>query len=554
MTKLLLSLLLLAPASALAQIGAEAPAFSDTTKYRPIVQAPSDTTTYRPLSRVQDRVLVFTNHAGLLSAEQPSGRAARFTWQRLDTASLTFQTIWIDTVPLDTAPPRDLFTPLERDSSDCGSRLPMQVTCASPRSASALPDSVGAGYYRVLTDTLRTIDSIVICSSFCTVDSSNDTIRRQAALPVHVGVALAPADTFGAWVVLDTFRIDSIAKISQDCEFLNLRAIFYPAGINEGYYTYAYLDLWRTPRKEQRTYPDCLDCYIKSVAWSTTPGDIHKDADVEAGDEWKHSFNAYVPTPFYDAKYKVEVESYFGVQRERETDSIEAHATHAKLKLYVGRGGDSGDSAGWEEKTDDTPEDAPLSVRLANASLNAKDSATFTWELFSNLYELPENDPKATPPLLWPQVLTTDSAEAVHPAKPYQPGKYPIALTVLNRHGCQSTDTVTVEVAEYLITQSAIPPVLTPNGDGQNDLFQIKDPATNVHSVESIDVSIMNRYGQLAFSSRDVLFAWDGKLRGTNSLAPAGVYFYIIRAAGYSKQRRPIKQTLKGYFHLFNGE
>jgi gliding motility-associated-like protein len=543
--------LLLPSAGAFAQMGAISPDYSDTTKYWALTPSPTDTTAYRPLSSRQDTVFVFFNHPGKLTAAQPQGRAARFTWQKLDTASLTFQTIWVDTVNAVRTEP-DFFTFAERDSSKCDS-FPQQAIYTVDRSASELPDSVGFGCYRVITDTLQTLYDTVRCDSFYRVykaaDGSDSGVYiTNVNILIAKNVQLVAADTFRAWVFVDSFRIDSIAIISHDCDILNLQAIFYPA--SEGYYSYSYIDLWRTPRKEMRLYPDCYDCYIKSVAWTTTPDDIHKGASVDADDTWKRSYMAYIPTPFYDAKYKVVVENHFGAKDTLETDVIKAKSVYAQMKLYVEKSDNSGIKK-WEEKTNgEEPEQSLANVYLANTSINAKDS-TFTWMLFANVYE--QEDTSVTPPLLWPEIVTTDSAEAVHPPEPYKPGRYHIALLVVNRHGCTDGDTITLEVEEFLIEPDAVPPLFTPNGDGKNDTYRLKDPENKVHSVESIEVSIFNRYGQLVFLGRDVLFAWDGKLRGTNSLAPDGVYFYVIKAQGYSKQRKKIKQTLKGNVHLLGG-
>jgi gliding motility-associated-like protein len=544
--------LLLPSAGAFAQIGAISPDYSDTTKYWAFTPSPADTTAYRPLSSRQDTVFVFFNRPGKLTAAQPQGRPARFTWQKLDTASLTFQTIWVDTVPVERIE-KDFFTTTERDSSKCDS-FPRQAIYAAGRATSELPDSVGFGCYRVVTDTLQTLYDTVRCDSLYMVhkaadgsDSGGHYIENVNIL-VAKGVQLVAADTFRAWVFVDSFRIDSIAIVSHDCDFLNLQAIFYPA--SEGYYSYSYVDLWRTPRKEMRSYPDCYDCYIKGVAWTTTPDDIHKGADIDANDTWKRSYMAYIPTPLYDAKYRVTVENYFGAKDTLETGTIEAKSTYAQMKLYVEKTDKDGVKK-WEEKASmEDPEQSVANVYLANTSINAGDS-TFTWVFFSNLYE--QEDTSVIPPPLW-QTVTTDSAEAVYPPEPYKPGRYLMTLTVVNRHGCTDSDSITLEVEEFLIEPDAIPLLFTPNGDGKNDTYQLKDPDSKVHSVEAIEVSIFNRYGQLVFHSRSVLFAWDGKLRGANSLAPDGVYFYVVKAQGYSKQRRKIRQTLKGNIHLLGGK
>jgi gliding motility-associated-like protein len=546
---LLLSSLLLLSVGAHAQMGAINPNFCDTTRY--LTPVASDTTHFTPLSKQQDTVFVFFNRSGTLTATQPQGRPAHFTWQKLDTASLTFQTIWIDTVEV-TRSVRDFFTQTERDSSKCDS-FPQQATFHSERTTSTLGSAV-SGCYRVVTDTLQTLYDTVRCDSFYMVYKAADGTDSAAAYITNASILvpkdtlMAAADTFIAWVIIDTFRIDSIVQEGPDCSELKLQAFFYPA--SEGYYQYSYINLWRTPRKDELEYPYCNDCYIKKVTWTTTPDDIHKGANVNAGDEWKRSFIAFVPTPLYDAKYKVVVENYFGAKDTLETDVIQAKSTYAQLKLYAEK--DKDGAKEWTEKTSmEEPETSPVNVYLANASINAGEGSTFTWEFFGNLYE--QEDTTVLPPLAW-RVVTRDSAETASPPEPYRPGRYSMTLLTINRHGCTDSDTVTLEVEELLIEPDAIPPLFTPNGDGKNDAYQLKDPENKVHSVESIEVSIFNRYGQLVFRSRDVRFAWDGKLRGANSLAPDGVYFYVIKAQGYNKQRKKVKQTLKGNIHLFNGK
>lgn len=492
MKKLLLTpLLLLCSVGLFAQIGSPNVGYTATTKYRkPVGITPS------PLSRTQDSIFVFFGEQGKLTAHQSRGQAARFTWHKLDTATLIFNTIWIDS------------------SHFSGN-------------TSTLPDSVGYGYYRVTTDTLRS-------------------------------GARVPADTMSTWAVIDTFRIDSIRIFLQNCIDLSLQTLFYPNFVNGDffwYFSYKYLDLWQTPSKAWRDLPDCSSCYIKKVAW-TTSVDIYKDVDGDIDQSWKTQYNPYIPTPYYDARYKVEVVNYFGQKDTMSTGVIEARSTYAKMKLYVEK--DKNGTLDWVEKTDEGGEESPATVKLVNASINAKDSASFTWSLFSNLYEQAEDVKMVNVPLIVPQIVTYDSATAVYPkdydATLYQPGKYPIALYVVNKHGCPSSDTVTLEVDEFLINKEAIPTVFTPNGDGKNDEFKLKDPDQNAQSLESITINIFNRYGQLMYNSSDVLFSWDGKMRGTNTIAPDGVYFYVIKAQGLNKQRKPVKQTLKGSVHLFKGQ
>jgi gliding motility-associated-like protein len=67
-----------------------------------------------------------------------------------------------------------------------------------------------------------------------------------------------------------------------------------------------------------------------------------------------------------------------------------------------------------------------------------------------------------------------------------------------------------------------IPNTFTPNNDGVNDLWVIK----NIENYPGALVQIFNRYGQRVFESKGYSQPFDGKYGG--SLLPPGVYYYII--------------------------
>ena len=72
------------------------------------------------------------------------------------------------------------------------------------------------------------------------------------------------------------------------------------------------------------------------------------------------------------------------------------------------------------------------------------------------------------------------------------------------------------------------PNAFTPNGDGINDLFH---PLANVVDLDSYELNIYDRWGQVVFKSSDPFEGWDGSAGG-NEL-PTGVYVfraYVIDA------------------------
>jgi gliding motility-associated-like protein len=91
-------------------------------------------------------------------------------------------------------------------------------------------------------------------------------------------------------------------------------------------------------------------------------------------------------------------------------------------------------------------------------------------------------------------------------------------LTVTSAEGCSSSADVTVKVLKYLV----IPNAFTPNGDGRNDVWDVK----YLNDYPNNTVEVYNRNGQKLFSSVGYPIPWDGRYNG-NYLSP-GTYYYII--------------------------
>ncbi len=68
-----------------------------------------------------------------------------------------------------------------------------------------------------------------------------------------------------------------------------------------------------------------------------------------------------------------------------------------------------------------------------------------------------------------------------------------------------------------------LPNVITPNGDGQNDLFR----PFPYRYVERIELSIYDRWGVLVFKTEDPDINWDGTHDFSGELVTEGVYFYV---------------------------
>jgi gliding motility-associated-like protein len=94
--------------------------------------------------------------------------------------------------------------------------------------------------------------------------------------------------------------------------------------------------------------------------------------------------------------------------------------------------------------------------------------------------------------------------------------------------GCTIERTVVV-IVEPTCANIIVPNVFTPNGDTKNDVFEIM-----VGQVSSYSIFIYDRWGKEMYKSTDPTKSWEGTTEG-GSIAPDGVYFYIIQSTCNSK-------------------
>jgi gliding motility-associated-like protein len=72
-----------------------------------------------------------------------------------------------------------------------------------------------------------------------------------------------------------------------------------------------------------------------------------------------------------------------------------------------------------------------------------------------------------------------------------------------------------------------IPNSFTPNGDGTNDVFNVKGLG---FKLEGFSMELFDRWGHSMFFTKDVAKGWDGTVKGQP--AQDGVYIYKIKAIG----------------------
>ena len=102
-------------------------------------------------------------------------------------------------------------------------------------------------------------------------------------------------------------------------------------------------------------------------------------------------------------------------------------------------------------------------------------------------------------------------------------------LTVTNSNGCVDNSTfygTTLNFDDYF--DIFIPNVFTPNGDGENDIFDLK-VAGELNNCS--DLKIYNRWGQIIFISTGGNTKWDG-YTNVGKAVPEGTYFFVVEING----------------------
>ena len=133
---------------------------------------------------------------------------------------------------------------------------------------------------------------------------------------------------------------------------------------------------------------------------------------------------------------------------------------------------------------------------------------------------------------------TGDTSNVFEPTYTYNAdGTYTVMLVVTDGF-CFDTAYVIIEAIKESII--IIPNVFTPNGDGSNDVFKLQE--LNLKTVEG---EVYNRWGQKLYSWNELNGSWDGNT-SSGDPAPAGTYFYLIKATGEDG----VEYLKKGSFSL----
>ena len=132
----------------------------------------------------------------------------------------------------------------------------------------------------------------------------------------------------------------------------------------------------------------------------------------------------------------------------------------------------------------------------------------------------------------WSPSASLSSASIYNPiAKPSQTQSYSVRVT--NVYGSSTTLSITVEVMEdFKVVATNL---LTPNGDGQNDKWEIE----NLSSYPNNQLVIMDRSYRVIYLKKDYANDWDGLYNGAP--LPSDTYYFLLTfdsASGITVSKR----------------
>lgn len=128
-----------------------------------------------------------------------------------------------------------------------------------------------------------------------------------------------------------------------------------------------------------------------------------------------------------------------------------------------------------------------------------------------------------------------------------QSGAFTVELLISFVQGRDTIEFKTDEPFTLTISESKleVPNAFTPNGDGINDVFRVKE---GYQSIVSFKAQVFSRWGKKLYEWTDLNGGWDGKSGGKD--VPPGAYYLNIQARGADGRNYNIKKTinlLRGY-------
>ena len=157
---------------------------------------------------------------------------------------------------------------------------------------------------------------------------------------------------------------------------------------------------------------------------------------------------------------------------------------------------------------------SPLNVSFLNTSTSGVD-VTYLWDLGNST-----------------STYTTTNCSSTY----VNTGAYEVTL-IVNKGFC--VDTAKTFIYVDLPSGLIAPNVITPNGDGKNDMFYL-----DALNIGQITMYVFDRWGLKIFEATDFgKMSWDGK-NHSGTIVSDGVYYYVIKATGLDNKPYELKGTI----------
>lgn len=356
---------------------------------------------------------------------------------------------------------------------------------------------------------------------------------------------------YTAWMMIDDVEIVSLDMWDKRCERLILEMKTLPLNSWDISQLFTYFDLSLPTHQEKSVL--ATGGYFRNNQFSSNNVPVESVIPTLSSSpfiyiEFQSDLNGRIHGPLKDATYTITVNNPFGGSNlVATTPTIGAISTKSDFEIYFNKSDDV--LPNWEVQSGNNPNgEALLEMKLESKAENAD---SIFWRII--------NDPflflRGGDSIVWrDSSLFEISAESLPPKERMVPGFYNIEhISLKMPAGCRDTLYKIVEVDTSFIKLDAIPNVFSPNGDGMNDFFVLKDAETSVMSIKMFQITIFSRWGNKVYEySGDpkVWEGWNGKINNTNGDASPGVYYFVIDAIGWDGKRFRGGQY-KGFLHLF---
>lgn len=124
-----------------------------------------------------------------------------------------------------------------------------------------------------------------------------------------------------------------------------------------------------------------------------------------------------------------------------------------------------------------------------------------------------------------------------------EPEIYLVTLIAYDDKNCSDTTNASISITEPAVIYE-VPNIFTPNSDGDNDFFKL----TESENIQSLEIVILNRWGNVVYESKEVNFKWNGESRINGAECSDGTYFYKLNLTdlgGNSSEKKGFVQIAR---------